>query len=241
MCDIDNTLIGDKEALEQLVQKVHDSAGQVGFGVATGRRIDSAKKVLNEWKVPVPDFFITSVGSEIHYGPKLIEDSGWHRHIDYRWKPDAIREAMRDLPGIRLQPKEDQREYKISYFIDPIKAPMMREIVRHLRKLDLNVNAIYSHQAYLDLLPVRASKGAALRYLADKWDIAIDRTLVAGDSGNDVEMLNGDTLGVVVGNHSPELERLRDTDRIFFAEGHFAWGILQGMEHYDFLNSIGIT
>ena len=117
----------------------------------------------------------------------------------------------------------------------------MREIIRHLRKLDLHVNAIYSHQAYLDLLPVRASKGAALRYLADKWEIAIDRVLVAGDSGNDVEMLNGDTLGVVVGNHSPELERLRDRDRIFFAEGHYAWGILQGLEHYDFLKSISIS
>jgi sucrose-phosphate synthase len=241
VCDIDNTLIGDKVALEQLVEKLRDAGDRVGFGVATGRRIESAKKVLNDWKVPVPDFFITSVGSEIHYGTKLFEDNGWKRHIDYRWKPDAIREAMRDMPGIRLQPREDQREFKISYFIEPKKAPMMREIIRHLRKLDLHVNAIYSHQAYLDLLPVRASKGAALRYLADKWEIAIDRVLVAGDSGNDVEMLNGDTLGVVVGNHSPELERLRDRDRIFFAEGHYAWGILQGMEHYDFFNSISIS
>jgi len=241
VCDIDNTLIGDKAALAQLIQRLQSTENHAGFGVATGRRIDSAKKVLNEWKVPVPDFFITSVGSEIHYGPKLFEDSGWKRHIDYRWRPDAIHEAMRDMPGIRLQPKEDQREHKISYFIDPAKAPMMREITRHLRKLDLHVNAIYSHQAYLDLLPVRASKGAALRYLADKWGIPIDRVLVAGDSGNDAEMLNGDTLGVVVGNHSPELESLRDRDRIYFAEGHYAWGIIQGMEHYDFLNSIRIA
>ena len=238
VCDIDNTLIGDKTALAQLLQKLQQSEGRVGFGVATGRRIDSAKKVLSDWKIPVPDFFITSVGSEIHYGPKLFEDSGWKRHIDYRWKPESIREAMRDMPGIRLQPKEDQREHKISYFIDPTKAPMMREITRHLRKLDLHVKVIYSHQAFLDLLPVRASKGAALRYLADKWGIPIDRVLVAGDSGNDEEMLNGDTLGVVVGNHSPELEGLRDRDRIYFAEGHFAWGIIQGMEHYDFLNNI---
>jgi len=241
VCDIDNTLIGDKAALAKLMQKLQETDGHVGFGVATGRRIESAKKVLSEWKVPVPDFFISSVGSEIHYGPKLFEDNGWKRHIGYRWKPEAIREAMRDLPGIRLQPKEDQREHKISYFIEPTKAPGLREIIRHLRKLDLHVSAIYSHQAFLDLLPVRASKGAALRYLADKWGIQIDRVLVAGDSGNDVEMLNGDTLGVVVGNHSPELERLRDRDRIFFAEGHYAWGILQGMEHYDFLDSISIS
>ncbi len=241
VCDIDNTLIGDKAGLMELIKRLQDCDGHVGFGVATGRRIESARKVLNEWQVPMPDFYISSVGSEIHYGPRIVQDSGWKRHIEYRWKPDAIREAMQDMPGIRMQPKEDQREFKISYFIDPAKAPKMREITRHLRKLDLHVKVIYSHQAFLDLLPVRASKGAALRYLADKWDIPIDRVLVAGDSGNDEEMLNGDTLGVVVCNHSPELEKLRDRDRIYFAEGQYAWGVIQGIEHYDFLNNICIS
>jgi sucrose-phosphate synthase len=240
VCDIDNTLIGDKDGLMELINRLQNCNGHVGFGVATGRRIESARKVLNDWQVPMPDFFISSVGSEIHYGPKIVQDNSWKRHIEYRWKPDAIREAMQDMPGIRMQPKEDQREFKISYFIDPAKAPKMREITRHLRKLDLHVKVIYSHQAFLDLLPVRASKGAALRYLADKWEIPIDRVLVAGDSGNDEEMLNGDTLGVVVCNHSPELEKLRDRDRIYFAEGQYAWGVIQGIEHYDFLNSIRI-
>ncbi len=237
VCDIDNTLIGDREALERLLALLADYHGHIGFGVATGRRIESARKVLREWGVTMPDFFITAVGSEIHYGPKLVEDSGWLRHIDFRWEPAAVHTALQDVPGLRLQPKEEQRAFKISYFVDPERAPALREIKRRLRKKDLHVNVIYSHQAFLDILPVRASKGAALRYFADKWGIPVEHILVAGDSGNDEDMLGGETLGVVVGNHSSELEHLRGGERIYFAEGAYAWGILEGIEHYDFLGS----
>lgn len=84
------------------------------------------------------------------------------------------------------------------------------------------------------MLPVRASKGLAVRYLAYKWGLPLQSFLIAGDSGNDEEMLVGDTLGVVVGNHSPELESLRDREQIYFAKNTYALGILEGMKHYHF-------
>jgi sucrose-phosphate synthase len=57
---------------------------------------------------------------------------------------------------------------------------------------------------------------------------------VAGDSGNDSEMLIGDTLAVVVGNHSSELEHLRGLEQVYFAQKDYAGGILEGLEHYNF-------
>ncbi len=235
ICDIDNTLIGDREGLRSLLERIEDSGGKVGFGVATGRNLESTVKVLKEWKVPMPDLLITSVGSEIHYGHGLVEDTGWHSHIDYRWKPEALREALKDIPGLRLQPKVDQRRFKLSYFVDPAKSPSMLDIRRHLRHLDLHSKLIYSHEAFLDLLPVRASKGLAIRYLAMKWSVAPESLLVAGDSGNDEEMLTGNTLGVVVGNYSPELAKLEGRPRIYFARAGYARGVLEGIEYYDFL------
>lgn len=238
VCDVDNTLIGDREALAQLLKCMHDSPRHIGFGVATGRRIESAVQVLKDWKVPMPDFFISSVGSEIHYGAKLIEDVTWRRHIDYRWEPQRAHQLLSSIPGIQLQPREQQREFKISYYIDPEKAPGIRDIVRRMRKHDIHVNIIYSHDAFLDVLPVRASKGGAVRYFADKWGIAVDHILATGDSGNDDDMLAGETLGVVVGNHSAELDKLRGRERIYFASGQYAWGIIEGIRYYDFLGSI---
>lgn len=237
ICDIDNTLLGDAAAVQELMRRLHEAGDKVSFGVASGRHIETVARVLKEWDIPMPYLFISSVGSEIHYRSRIVEDTAWQRHIDYRWKPEALRAAMTTLPGVRLQPREKQRRFKISYYIDPEVAPSLRDIKRHLRKQDLHVNVIYSHQRYIDLLPIRASKGLALRYLALKWGVPMERFLVAGDSGNDEEMLSGNTLGVVVGNYSPELERLRGNPRTYFAQGHYAWGVIEGIEHYDFFNT----
>ena len=63
---------------------------------------------------------------------------------------------------------------------------------------------------------------------------------MAGDSGNDIDMLAGETLGVVVGNHTPELEELRGRPRVYFAAESHAWGVLEGIRHYSFFDSIRI-
>ncbi|HHM05252.1 MAG TPA: HAD-IIB family hydrolase [Gammaproteobacteria bacterium] len=238
ICDVDNTLIGEEEALRALLARLREHDAEFGFGIATGRRLDSALKALKEWHVPPPDIIITSVGTEIHYGARLIPDVGYQRHIDYRWEPERVRAAMQGIPGLRLQGAEEQRTYKISYFIDTKKAPSVADISRHLRQQGLHVNVVCSHRMFLDLLPVRASKGGAVRYLAMKWALPVDRILVVGDAGNDEEMLSGNTLGVVVANHSPELDRLRGHERIYFAEKPYAWGILEGLDHYDFFGAL---
>ncbi len=238
ICDIDNTLLGDGQALQQLMRRLEKAGDRVAFGVATGRRLDSTLQVLKEWNVRTPDLLITSVGSEIHYGNNLSEDLGWAQHINYRWKPDELRAALAGSSGLKLQPKVDQRRFKQSYFVDPEKILSINKIRTCLRKHDLHCKLIYSHQAFLDLLPVRASKGLAIRYLMMKWGLSPDRLLVAGDSGNDTEMLRGETLGVVVGNYSPELDELRGEPRIYFAEGEYATGVLEGVDHYDFFGDV---
>lgn len=240
ICDVDDTLTGDAGAARALMERLEAGGGRVGFGVATGRTLKSTLAALEEWNVPVPDLLITAVGTEIHYGNGLVADRGWQRHIDHRWEPEALRAALSAIPGLRLQPPESQGRYKISYLVDSDRAPSMRDIVRRLRQRDLHSNVIYSHQMFLDVLPIRASKGLALRYLAWKWGLPLDHILVAGNSGNDREMLLGNTLGVVVGNYSAELRRLRGKPRIYFANGHHAWGILEAIEHYDFLGDIRV-
>ena len=232
--DIDNTLVGDRDSVRELFEAIGEHDESIAFGVATGRNIESARRELKRWGVPEPDVLVTSVGSEIYYGPEAVPDRSWSELLDYRWSPDGIRSELGEVPGLRLQEADGVRSHKISYDVDPEVFPGVREASRRLRRHDLHARIVYSHRAYLDALPIRASKGHALRHLSAKWGISLARVLVAGDSGNDEEMLRGDTLGVVVGNFSPELERLRGLERIYFADAHFASGILEGLEHYDF-------
>ncbi len=240
LTDIDNTLLGDDEALQEFLELLNDTEHHIGFGIATGRHLENAVHTLEENNVPLPDFFITSVGSEIHYQSGEVEDRSWKHHLNYYWKPEKIYEILDELPGMERQPASEQRRYKISYYYDPKNAPKKRKLTRLFREHKLKVKIIYSHNMYMDVLPIRASKGLALRYLVMKWGLAADHVLVAGDSGNDEEMLRGNTLGVVVGNYSKELRRLHGKPRIFFAEAHYARGIIEGINHYNFMEEIQI-
>ncbi len=112
----------------------------------------------------------------------------------------------------------------------------LKKLIEELRKNKIKANVIYSHGQFLDILPYRASKGKAIRYLAYRWNIPYENILVAGDSGNDSEMLKGDLLGVVVANYSSELEELKNQNRIYFAKRNYAGGIIDGIKHYHFLN-----
>lgn len=232
--DVDNTLLGDAPALGELLQWLAVKANDVAFGIATGRSLESAAKVLRQWGVRAPDVLITSVGSEIYYGPNFSRDEGWTHYIRHQWRRDDLAVAMKGFPGLRLQRRMEQGEFKLSYLANPDRMPPLSEMRRHLHGLNLHANIIFSHDRYLDVLPRRASKGHALRYLAYKWGVPLGRFLVAGDSGNDMEMMSGDTLGVVVGNHSEELAKLRDEHQVFFAASPFARGILEGIDHYGF-------
>ncbi|MDQ3185603.1 MAG: HAD-IIB family hydrolase [Pseudomonadota bacterium] len=232
--DLDNTLLGDRAALRRFLAILRATPPNLGFGIATGRTLESALKILKEWAVPLPDVLITAVGSEINYSPELRPDIGWQNLIKYLWRRDAIEEALREVPGLILQSPENQREFKLSYNVDPEALPPIPKIRTLLRDQNLSAHLIYSRQAYLDILPLRASKGRAIRYLAYKWGLPLRAFLVAGDSGNDHEMLIGDTLGVVVANHSPELTSLRGNEQIYFANARYADGIAEGMAHYTF-------
>jgi sucrose-phosphate synthase len=236
---IDNSLLGDREALKELSTELYRAAHlKIGFGIATGRSLDSTLRELRQWDIPIPDIIITSVGSEIYYthqGRHMVQDHSWEKHIDYRWKPEAIREQFKDIPGLRLRGKQEQGIYKISYYVNPSVAPKITELKQILRTHDLHANIIFSNKVNLDILPIRADKGQALRFLSLKWGIPLERVFVAGDSGNDIGMLQGETLAVVVANHSAELDKLRGKPLIYFAEAEYARGVLEGLQHYHFL------
>ena len=238
---IDNTLFGDERSMRELVKLLNANSKRSGFGVATGRSLASTKVFLKKMGIPAPDILITSVGTAIHYSQhdaRFVEDSYWQQHIDYRWEPDALLKIMQRVPGLKLRAKAEQTQHKISYYYDKNVTPTNREIKRLLRNHDLHAKIVTTDETCLDLLPIRASKGLAIRYLAMKWGLPLDRILVVGDSGNDEEMLIGDTLGVVVGNHSPELDKLRGKPRIYFARGEFSQGIIEGLDHYRFFADI---
>lgn len=234
--DLDQNLLGNTEALPDLIRLIRKNRKSLAFGIATGRRLDSALKALKKHGIPEPDVLITSGGTEIQYAPKLTTDTAWTRHIEKQWTPQVVLRVLTNLPGLKLQPKSEQSRFKISYYIDPKTAPSLDEIRQLLHKEEQAVNVTLSFGQFLDILPMRASKGLALRYFSTNWGIPLENILVAGGSGADEGMMRGNTLAVVLANrHHEELSQLENIDGIYFAEQGYAGGILEAIDHYNFL------
>jgi len=240
IADIDNTLTGNEEAMHDFFSLIADAEENIGFGIATGRRYEDVKQLMVENEIPHPEVLITSVGTEIYYGKNYTLDTSWRKHIDFRWDPDRVREVLGEVEGFWIQEDNEQSTYKISYKVDFSIAPKPSAIRRMLRENGIRAKCIVSLGMFLDVIPFRAGSGLSIRHMAYKWGFPLEHVLVAGDSGNDEEMLAGNTLGVVVGNYSEELEKLRKYPRVYFAERHNAAGIIEGIEYYNFLDQITI-
>ena len=236
IADIDDTLTGNTDSVKPLLDFLKENRDSVGFGVATGRDLDSAVQVLETYGFEPPDVIISSVGTEIYYTREKVTDRGWSAHIRRKWKPQTIREMLEKLNFLTLQENpEAQRSYKISFMLSESITPENALPLIHtaLTNKKLSYQLILSHGVYVDILPYRASKGHAVRYLSRKWKIPLQRILTAGNSGNDHSMLSGRMRGIVVSNHEPELAELRSRSNIYFSEKSHAAGVLEGIHYWS--------
>ena len=87
--DIDGTLIGDEPALQRLRALLNKNESFAGFGIAQVAHQNDIGNIAR-MGLPVPDLLITSVGSEIYYGPNIAYDMGWHQLIDLSLGAESI-------------------------------------------------------------------------------------------------------------------------------------------------------
>jgi sucrose-phosphate synthase len=233
--DLDGTLVEghDSEGLKEFTQWIEDNRERMVFGIASGRNRLISEQAFAEYNLPKPDIVICSAGSEIYYTNKYIPDRGWESHINFQWKRDELQKALSEFPGIRLQEPAAQWRFKLSYYVkDQFNENDMADFYKFLDDRKLRAKVLLTENHFLDLLPFRASKGSAVRYLSYKWKVPLERFITAGNSGNDEDMLKGKANGIVVANYSPELEELKKHKLIYFTKTPLARGVLEGIHHH---------
>ncbi|MEO8412952.1 MAG: HAD family hydrolase [Ginsengibacter sp.] len=233
--DLDGTLVDGKKSggLHELKQWIVDKKDKVVFGVASGRNKEITEQAFADYDLPNPDILICSAGSEIYYTKKFIADNGYESYIDYQWRRSDLQNGLAKFPGIHLQEPAAQWRFKLSYFVDAdFNKDDMADLYKFLDDRKLRAKILLTENKYLDLLPFRASKGSAVRYLSYKWKVPLTHFITAGNSGNDKDMLKGKARGIVVANYSPELEELKKSKSIYFSEYPLATGVLDGIRHH---------
>lgn len=232
--DIDGTLIGCPEGVEDFA-KWHAAQVDVAFAIATGRSFHSAMAVLGQHDAPRPEILITSVGSEIYYralgGAVYDRDTEWDGIIAAGWDRDAVADLIARHAVLTPQSPLEQRRFKLSYFADGDMAAAER-VRALLADHGHSCSIIQSHGRYLDILPHAASKGTAVEHVRRRLGLSARQVIVAGDSGNDIEMLRSSRHAIIVGNYSDGLGTRADLAHGYVAAGHHARGVIEGIAHF---------
>lgn len=236
--DLDNTLVGDDAATERLNQHLRMARERIGLVYATGRSYGSAYQLMQEKKLLAPDYWITGVGTAIYQQDQL--DSAWVKVLDSDWQRHRIEAVVRsEFPRFHLQPEAEQNPWKLSFWLDhPTGDRLVEQLRLRLEQLQLKAQVIFSSNCDLDILPIAANKGNAVAYLRQRLGVAPDRTLVCGDSGNDISLFEQPVCGVIVKNAQPELMQWYLTyasSAHYLSRNPYAAGILEGLHRFQLL------
>lgn len=240
--DLDNTLVGDDDALEVLNRHLsqHRQAHGTKIVYSTGRSLTSYRQLKAEKSLLDPDALVTSVGTEIYHSNDDTPDPAWANTLSQAWDRDLVVASTSHFSDLVPQPQPEQRPFKVSYFLtEEAAVEVLPQLKTVLKERGLDVKLIYSGGKDLDILPRHGDKGLAMQFLRRQLGIDAKQTVVCGDSGNDIALFAvGEERGIIVGNAQPELRRWHDansSEALYLAKSSCAGGILEGLNHFGFL------
>ncbi|PZO65054.1 MAG: hypothetical protein DI498_09970 [Paracoccus denitrificans] len=239
--DIDGTLTGCRPSAANFGRWVAGTGarGQHWF-VATGRSLPEARRVLAAWDLPEPSVMITSVGTEIWRAGRrgaFVPCDDFADWLDDGWDAARVTRAITQAiagTDVTWQAPYEQRAWKLSL------SGTAAEAARVVSRIDLaalNARAIISHGRFVDIVPARAGKMNAILFEARRLGLSAGDCVTAGDSGNDLCMLDGAGRAIIVGNALEEL-RPRTRDGLYRAQGAHAAGVMEGLARFGLSDAV---
>jgi sucrose-6-phosphatase len=261
--DLDRTLIPNGRAPESPNARPLFSAfverRKPALVYVTGRRLELVRDAIASFALPLPDRIVADVGSSIWRpeGSSWVRTKGWDEGLAEDWPGGGGGERVALFAEDReLTPQAAvaQSAFKLSFTTDPdIDEEALGERMRaRLLEEGLRSTIVFSIDeeqgiGLVDALPARSSKRHAIEYLLRESGLTPDRSLFAGDSGNDLEVLVSPLPSVLVGNATEELRvrvvaeaaRRGNASALHLARGgvldlngNYAAGILEGWWHF---------
>jgi len=261
--DLDRTLLPNGPAAESRAARPRLRSlarrPEIALAYVSGRHKSLIREAIERYGLPVPDFAIGDVGTSIYEINadrwELWQD--WDREIARDWKGrhrEELAALLSDIDALSLQEPEKQNRHKLSYYAADETPPgsLIEAVRERLEGANLQVSVIWSvdelaHVGLLDILPRRATKLHAVRFLSRRKSFAPERVVYAGDSGNDMAVLISEIRSVLVQNASEAVRRQAleqaaqqgHGDRLYLAgggfmamNGNYTAGVLEGLAHF---------
>lgn len=231
--DLDGTFLGGTDADRKAFYAfIENNRERVGLIFVTGRDpgfiVDQVKNGL-----PAPEYVIGDVGTTIarfdaegHVSP--IEELEAEIAAAWGLAGQTVTTALSRNEGLTLQ--STGFRYRASFDMDP--ATFDRGALDVLA--DLGLDALISDNRFFDVLPKGVSKGPSLLRLLAHLGVEKKRTLVAGDTLNDLSMLELGLPAVAVGGSEPALlSRLEGQSHVHCAKGVGVAGIAEAILEFS--------
>ena len=261
--DLDRTIIPngcqEESAHARAIFRQLAEDSNISLAYVSGRDKKLILDAIEEFYLPLPDYAIGDVGTSlyrvINCNWQLSDD--WCDEIGQDWKSLAKGELaglLEDMEELRLQEPEKQKPYKVSFYTD--QNVDYRRLIKNIRGVlagkSVRASIIWSvdeisANGLLDIIPPRANKLHAIQFLMQQERFPEDRTVFAGDSGNDLDVLTSGLQAVLVKNAMDEvrkeaiktLSEKRMSNRLYLPKGNFygmngnyAAGIIEGLVHF---------
>ncbi|TCP43379.1 HAD family hydrolase [Rhodovulum marinum] len=228
--DLDGTFLGGSEPdRRRLYRWIEANRPSIGLVFVTGRDPGFIAAMCADHGLPWPDYVVGDVGTSIaEVAPHraITPIPALEADIARRWGDAGarVRAALDGHPGLTLQPTAFR--HRVSYDMDP--AAYCPSAETRIERLGLDW--LISDNRFFDVLPRGVSKGPSLKRLVAHLGIDPGRVLAAGDTLNDLSMLECGLNAVAVGNSEPALmQRVATLPHVHAARAHGAAGILEAI------------
>jgi len=262
--DMDRTILpnGDQEESSEVrsVLRLLVERPEIHIAYVSGRDKNLIQEAITEYDLPFPEYAVGDVGTTIYEltGNNWTPWEDWFREIAKDWngsESEDLTGILKGFDNLKLQEPEKQNRFKLSYYADKNAndRQLVDQIQAYLSKQKLSSRIIWSvdeqrNSGLVDILPQRASKLHAIRYLMDQKGYRKSKVVFCGDSGNDLNVLTSDIRAVLVKNASEDvrLEALESVvkngraETLYMAKGDFMGmngnytaGVLEGLAHFE--------
>jgi HAD superfamily hydrolase (TIGR01484 family) len=261
--DLDRTIIPngyqEESAQARSVFRRLAEHSNIYLAYVSGRDKKLILDAIEEFYLPMPDYAIGDVGTTFYRiikGNWQLSDD-WRYEIGQDWKGlgwEKLSEFLEDMAEIRLQEPEKQKQYKVSFYTSQTvdHQRLIKNIRLILAKKGVPASIIWSvdeisTNGLLDIIPPRANKLHAIQFLMQQEQFPEDRTVFAGDSGNDLDVLTSGLQTILVKNAMDEVRKeaietlsgKHIPNRLYLPKGNFygmngnyAAGVMEGTAHF---------
>lgn len=234
--DLDGTLLGDKPGEKLFAQFAASHATTCTLAYITGRYQWSVLELIEAGRLPRPRFICGNVGTEILDLEEASNQIGkaYARLAATDWNLEEIYRLGVGEGVTRQDFGVHQPDFQAGFNWDA-RPETLLAFKERLARYHGQVYIQASYDTYIDVLPKRAGKGNAVRFLQQQLGLPPLQVVMAGDAGNDRQMFETEFRGIVPANGLDELKVLACQPWHYHSPYPAARGVLDGLHHFGFI------